>query len=145
MSMATPEAQREFQRNWLAARRSAWFSGKVCVSCGTTENLQLHHKDRKMKVSHNVWSWRQERRDTELAKCEVRCADCHRSFHSEHNDYCNPTPIENRNFKWTPEQVKQIRVLAEQRIPSRKIAKIVDIPRSTVYNIIERKIWAWVN
>jgi hypothetical protein len=72
------EAKREYQRVWIAARRAAWFADKRCVVCGTTENLELHHIDPETKVANSVWSWTQERRDAELAKCEVRCESCHK-------------------------------------------------------------------
>ncbi len=56
MPLATPEAQREYQRKWTASRRATYFKGKRCVRCGGTEKLNIHHKDRASKVSHVVWS-----------------------------------------------------------------------------------------
>lgn len=67
------EYMREYQRQWMAARRAAWFADKVCVVCGTTEELELHHINPATKVSHNIWGWTAARRDVEVAKCEVRC------------------------------------------------------------------------
>lgn len=77
MPMATKEEQREYQRLWIAARRRSFFSGKVCVTCGSSENLELDHIDRKLKVSHNIWSWKEERRLAEIAKCQTLCYNCH--------------------------------------------------------------------
>ena len=74
---ATREQKRAYDRAWYAARRAAWFADKCCVVCGSTDRLELHHKDPAQKVSHRVWSWSQSRRDTELAKCEVRCHEHH--------------------------------------------------------------------
>jgi hypothetical protein len=71
------EQKREYARKWMAARRAAWFADKKCVECGTTQELELHHIDPSTKISHCVWSWAQERREAELAKCEVRCVDHH--------------------------------------------------------------------
>jgi len=70
--------QRAYQRAWKAARRAAWLAGKVCAHCGATENLEIDHIDPAAKVSHKIWSWAPERREAELAKCQVLCKRCHR-------------------------------------------------------------------
>lgn len=78
MGYADPEMQRKYQREWNAARRSKWLSDNgPCVDCGSWESLEVDHVDPSQKVTHNVWTWRQERRDAELAKCVVRCEECH--------------------------------------------------------------------
>jgi 5-methylcytosine-specific restriction endonuclease McrA len=80
----TREEQNTYQREWVAARRAAWFKGKVCVICGGTTRLQLDHrdpstKDKLLRALHtnNFWSWSSERRDKELVKCQVLCKSCH--------------------------------------------------------------------
>ena len=73
------EAKREYNRVWMAARRAYWFADKFCVKCGSKEKLENHHIDPSTKVSHCVWSWSQQRRDAELAKCEVLCEGCHQN------------------------------------------------------------------
>lgn len=80
--MATPEEQRRYQREWKARRRAEWFADKSCVDCGAMDDLQLDHCDPAQKVHHQVWSWSEARRETELAKCEVRCGSCHRERHA---------------------------------------------------------------
>jgi len=75
------EYMRAYQRNWLAARRQRYLSDKRCKRCGKTETLEIHHVDPKQKVSHNIWSWSDARRDAELAKCEVLCRSCHNAHH----------------------------------------------------------------
>jgi hypothetical protein len=75
---ADPDAQREYQRRWVAARRAEWFAQNgPCVDCGTWENLELDHVSSAHKADNHVWSWRKERRDAELAKCVARCTSCH--------------------------------------------------------------------
>lgn len=74
---ARREYQRKYQREWLAKRRVEWFADKSCVNCGSTKSLELDHIDPSTKVSHNIWSWSAERRDEEVAKCQVLCVDCH--------------------------------------------------------------------
>lgn len=71
------EIQREYQRRWMANRRAEFFKDKVCCKCGTTENLELDHIDRTQKVTHRIWSWSKEKRDVEIAKCQILCHDCH--------------------------------------------------------------------
>lgn len=72
--------QRTYVREWIAARRSAWFAANgPCVQCGSWLRLELDHVDPDRKVSHRIWSWSQERRDAELAKCQILCRVCHRA------------------------------------------------------------------
>jgi hypothetical protein len=77
----TPEAKRAYQREWLRKRRDAWFKDKTCAACGSADDLHLHHRDPAQKVQHRVWSWREDRRLAELAKCDVLCGPCHRAHH----------------------------------------------------------------
>lgn len=71
------EKKREYQRVWIANRRAAYFKDKSCVKCKSTERLELDHIIPALKTSHNIWSWRKERREAELMKCQVLCHDCH--------------------------------------------------------------------
>jgi 5-methylcytosine-specific restriction endonuclease McrA len=72
------EKKRAYQLKWLKERRDKWLEENgPCKKCGSEENLHVHHKDPKTKVSHKVWSWAEERRLKELAKCEVLCCSCH--------------------------------------------------------------------
>src|ERR1017187_858128 len=77
MGYIDPSKKREYAREWIAKRRKTFFSGKTCIDCGSSENLELDHVDRKLKVSHKIWSWSKERREIELVKCVVRCHSCH--------------------------------------------------------------------
>lgn len=79
MSYKDPAAQREYRRRWWQARRDSFFADKACVRCGAREHLELDHVDRGTKVSHRIWSWSQERRDAEIAKCQVLCKECHKA------------------------------------------------------------------
>jgi 5-methylcytosine-specific restriction endonuclease McrA len=77
MPMSTPEAQREYQRLWIAKRRADFFADKYCVSCSSIERLELDHIDPSTKEHHAIWSWSKARRDIEIAKCQILCHDCH--------------------------------------------------------------------
>ncbi len=79
MPYADPQAQRVYQREWIARRRIEYFADKCCVECGATEELMLDHIDWRDKISHKIWSWSAERRSAELAKCQVLCWPCHRT------------------------------------------------------------------
>lgn len=85
MPMATKEAQRKYQREWVAKRRAAYLAGKSCARCASTERLEVDHIDRETKVSHAVWSWREDRRLAELAKCQVLCHECHMEKTADEN------------------------------------------------------------
>ena len=78
MPYADPERQREYQRDWIAQRRTEWLADKSCGVCGSREDLQVDHIDSSKKVSHRIWSWTPERRDAELAKCQVLCWPHHK-------------------------------------------------------------------
>ena len=84
MPMPTPEEQRKYQREWLQRRRDEWLADKSCVQCGSTDSLEIDHIDRATKSAtlrrlHNssIWSWSKERREAELAKCQVLCHEHH--------------------------------------------------------------------
>lgn len=74
------EKKKAYQREWIRKRRQAWIEsqGSICANCGETNKpFELDHIDPKTKVSHNIWSWSAERREAELAKCQLLCEDCH--------------------------------------------------------------------
>ena len=74
----TVERKKEYQKKWVANRRSLYFYDKVCKNCGSSSRLELHHLDPKLKISHSIWSWSKERREKELEKCIVLCKECHK-------------------------------------------------------------------
>jgi len=79
MGYKDPVKQREYTRKWMAARRKAWLDENgPCVRCGSSDQLEVDHIDPSQKITHNVWSWTKEKRDVELAKCQVLCSDCHK-------------------------------------------------------------------
>ena len=79
MPYKDPARQREYEREWVARRRREWLvANGPCVDCGNWDNPEVDHVDPSTKVTHNVWSWAKVRREAELAKCVVRCTDCHK-------------------------------------------------------------------
>ena len=62
----------------MRKRRDAWFSANgPCLFCQSWKDLELDHIEPANKVHHAVWSWSNERRAAELAKCCVLCRKCH--------------------------------------------------------------------
>lgn len=62
----------------MAERRASFFRGKICIDCGSDQDLELDHVVPADKIDHKIWSWSEVRRNEELAKCVVRCEDCHK-------------------------------------------------------------------
>jgi len=57
------------------------FLGGKCAGCGTTDDLDVHHKNpaEKSFAVSKFWSIAWERLVLELSKCELRCRnDCHK-------------------------------------------------------------------
>lgn len=86
MGYTDKEKQREYQRNWKANRRAEYLKDKSCVRCGSTKDLEVDHIDPSQKVSHNVWSWTEAKRNAELAKCQILCNKCHNDKTQKHRE-----------------------------------------------------------
>lgn len=118
MPKATREQQREYQREWLRSRRTAWITsrGGACERCGSTEDLEVDHIEPSSKSMNPtmIWSRAAHIREAELAKCQVLCGPCHKSktkaavlVQYEHGEYlmyterkCRCVPCKNawRNY-----------------------------------------------
>lgn len=90
----TGEAKREYQRNWLKARRAKAVEalGGSCVKCGGDDRLEFDHIDPTLK-SYSVsrlWSRSWTAIWSEVAKCQLLCFTCHKSKTKEgaHKQFC---------------------------------------------------------
>lgn len=72
------ENKRKLERERNRARRIEWFNKNGPCSCGSRERLELDHIDPETKIDHKIWSWSDQRRSEELAKCQVLCYNCHK-------------------------------------------------------------------
>ena len=78
MPYKNKDKQREYNRRWLAARRSSFFKDKKCINCGSCQSLELDHVNPDEKVTHRIWSWSEKKRNIEIKKCQVLCSSCHK-------------------------------------------------------------------
>ena len=142
MGYKDPNKQREYQRLWMARRRSEWMEANgPCVDCGSSEALEVDHSDQTTKVEHKVWSWSKVRREAELAKCVVRCYDCHmaKSVTERAKGVTNGMSI------LTEDQVREIRARYERGADSlAAIGRDYGIQKSTVFKIVTKKNWKHV-
>jgi hypothetical protein len=58
--------------------------GGVCVVCGTTVDLQFHHKDPSQKkfTIASRYGLKMDKLQDELGKCELRCSLHHKEMHA---------------------------------------------------------------
>ena len=133
--MATLEEQRKYQREWLAKRRADWFAENgPCVDCGSWNELELDHVKPSQKVEHRIWSWKQSRRDAELAKCVVRCCPCHLAKSVTES----PKGEDRSNSRLTWAQVDDIRNSA---LTHNQVAMKYHVSRSLIQKIRSGKRW----
>jgi 5-methylcytosine-specific restriction endonuclease McrA len=82
---ASIEDKRAYQREWIRKRKARAVDqlGGKCAQCGSRESLEFDHldpltKDQRLRhVGHNMWSWSETRRQSELEKCQLLCRRCH--------------------------------------------------------------------
>jgi hypothetical protein len=77
MPYSTRQQQLAYQNEWTKRRRQEWLASNGPCPCGSSDRLEVDHKDPSLKVTHRIWTWSKARRDVELAKCQVLCHDCH--------------------------------------------------------------------
>ena len=125
----------QYQIQWKKKRRDAWFEENgPCIECGSWENLELDHVDHTTKVSHNIWSWADERRLEELAKCVARCRPCH----IEKSKGEAPKGEDKYNSKLTEDDVRYIR---ESNRTAKQLAEELNVHWGTIKRVKYRQSW----
>jgi 5-methylcytosine-specific restriction endonuclease McrA len=138
MPYADPERQREYAREWMAKRRRVWLQANgPCVDCGSWEELEVDHVDPATKISHRIWSWSDERREAELAKCVIRCRVCH-------------------DIKSIPEQLRgedsprsrlaedEVRLIKTSSLSGVELALLLGVHKATISDIRCGRTWKHV-
>lgn len=74
--------QRALQLKYIQSRREKWIAdhGGKCSYCRSTTSLEIDHidpKSKKRRGDHRVWSWKKEKMEAELRKCQILCKRCH--------------------------------------------------------------------
>ncbi|URQ04828.1 HNH endonuclease [Streptomyces phage Emma1919] len=134
------EKQKEYQRQWAAKRRADFFNGKVCVVCKSQRNLELDHIDPKKKVSHNIWSWSDDKRNKELAKCQVLCNSCHKAKNK--TDGSIPRGEKSNQSSLTDKDVIEMRELFDSgKMTVMQLSRKYGIKHPNVSKIVRRKAW----
>lgn len=109
MPNSTLEEKRSYHREWMRARRAAYFAGKCCAECGSIQRLELDHIDPATKVYAPASLWgmsdRNPRKRAELAKCQVLCYDCH--LEKSRRDW-DRSGVKNPQYRWTDDQIREI-------------------------------------
>lgn len=126
--ISDPEERRRYHKLWMRARRTAYFSGKTCCKCGASDRLELDHISRETKVAHRIWSWSQERRDSELSKCQILCKSCHVAKSRIENIY---------RRKLDNDQVDSMRRLFLSGTTVTRLSEIFTVSRRTVKRILD--------
>lgn len=138
MAYKDPEVQRAYQREWMKRRRDEWIAQNgPCAQCGSQDRLQVDHLDPALKLSHRVWSWAKEKREAELAKCQVLCCSCHHAKTVQQNPGYR-AGTKNPRAKLTEEQVRQIRTMSGS---SAEIAPMFGVHSSIIRKIRHGGLW----
>jgi hypothetical protein len=101
--------------------------------------LELDHKDHRQKVSHTIWSWSMERRDAELAKCQVLCHDCHLDKTNKEGSRARGERM--GTAKLTEAAVREIRERQAQGESKRGLARDYGVTEKLVRLICSREAW----
>lgn len=82
MTTKSPEKLRMLVQQRIADAKQRL--GGVCISCGTTENLQFHHRPgtiKRFNISQSS-DRSQATFDAEIVKCDLLCGSCHITHHN---------------------------------------------------------------
>ncbi len=137
MPIRDKEKKREYQKDWMRKRRASFFNGKECKHCGSKENLELHHLNPEEKESHAIWSWRESRRNEEIAKCIVLCEKCHME---ETKKYLKVFSARNKpkNTKVTDEVMEEIKSLMSRGVRGKELYSRFPIHKTNIRRAINR-------
>lgn len=136
---------RSYQLRWIQKRRKAWLDKNgPCRKCGSDLNLEVDHINPNEKVTHRVWNWPEERRNSELSKCQVLCEKCHKQKTSQENsDRLKGIP-NIASIKHSEDKFLKVLDLLKEGLSERDACKKVGIPRGTFSGAKSRKERIWL-
>lgn len=102
-------------RRRAARQRDAYLAGKACVDCGETDPLVLEfdHRDgtdKEFAVGVLIARGQWQRALKEIAKCDIRCANCHRRRTAA-------------QFAWTRLALTRARVVRDGRVDGHTVGE----------------------
>lgn len=128
----------------MAKRRLEWFNANgPCVECGSWDDLELDHKDYKVKWKHAIWSYSQMIRVRELSKCQVLCSSCHKKKNMIEGSKVKGS--HHGHAKLTETQVVEILLLLSQGSTPTEISKIYPVSDRMIRNIRDGANWKHVS
>lgn len=145
VSYKDKDAQRAYQRNWMAARRASWIQENgPCALCDSWEQLEVDHVDPATKVMQPsaLWSLAPDnpKRIQELLKCRVLCHDCHDVKARKEKAFGERSGM----TTLTRETVREIRRLSATGMYQREIARLCNTTQPTVSRIVRGQVWGRV-
>lgn len=133
---STLEEKRAYHRDWMRARRAAYFTGKSCAQCDSRDRLELDHIDPSTKVYAPASLWgmsdRNPRKRAELAKCQVLCYDCHLAKSRGEWDRAG---AKNPAYRWTDDQIREIHAARVNGDIYRRIGERMGASRSAIRQV----------
>jgi 5-methylcytosine-specific restriction endonuclease McrA len=135
---------RAYQAAWMAKRRAGFFADKSCAACGSRERLELDHVDPSKKTSHSIWSWSPERREAEIAKCQVLCRPCHQLKSIDDLAAMRLAGRKVVSTKLTEDDVRAIRAEAARGVSLRTLGMRFGVDKTAIHKVVARKRWRHV-
>ncbi len=144
------DKKKEYQRQWMAKRRQEWIDSKggCCIDCGSKDRIEVDHIDASTKLltPAKLWSLALDnpRRQVELAKCTVRCHDCHTEKTFRNKEYIRGETV--KTSKLTNSKVKEIRELyATGKYSCQDLANTYSVHKTQISRVVTFKTWEHVN
>lgn len=138
----TGEQKKVYDRERRARIRAAFFDGRTCALCGSSDRLELDHVNPETKVSHNIWSWSEIRRQDELKKCRVLCYNCHMT--KSKTERAKGTQ-KVKSHKLTNAQIIEIRELySTGQYTYRELSDMYDVYFTAIGKIVRLENWKHV-
>lgn len=136
------DRKREYQREWIRARRAEYLEGKSCKVCGSKDNLEVDHIDastKEIRVSA-LWSMSKEnpKRIKELAKCQVLCKPCHVAKTVSNKEVLNGNA--HLKTKYSDELVLELYARYKNGERQTDLAKEIGVSRGRMWYLLHSRV-----